>query len=243
MPQAVAPFDEAALEDFLSGSPWDDCEIIAREDLADWFMEFSNVDASCRTAVLVKELMAIGAGPDQSSPSEGIGPVSSSVAEVGDVSTASSLHSSLPVSPAALTGVRPALPSNIALPSASMAAGMSSKADSHLEKKGRNFDEWELEFMLRGVLELHGPHEPDSPVPAQQLIKPWTSPLRMLNTSEALLLHQRPYTTSQLGEAGEESGFEGLEEVDDGFCLERWRMEASGQTLRGRSPSGEIVSV
>lgn len=148
----VKPIAQHVLDDYLSGSPWDDCEDIACEDLVDWFMEFSHIHGEGRTAVLVRELMTVAAAPEHHSNSEllhadhaeapkfsensaaadQIKSESSTIwlAELGDMSTASSLRSTSP-----------------------LAAACSSRPSLH--------DEWELEFMLRGILELHA--HPDSP--------------------------------------------------------------------------------
>lgn len=156
-----------SLEECLSESPWDGCEEVALEDLVDWFMEFSRIDGIHRTPLLKKELLVIAQAPDQPSS------ISSSVArlerctedatfsEIGDVSTASSLPSTLPVMTCESI-------SSVAVAKVSMEVEAAPAAD---DRKGCKFDEWELEFMLRSVLELYS--QTESPAVDQGRRKTW----------------------------------------------------------------------
>jgi len=136
------------LEEYLSGSPWDSCEDIAHDDLVDWFMEFSHIDSSRRTPSLVKELMSLlqeeqGKAEDveEMKEMEDVPRVSSLLDELGNVSTASSLRSAFLAASSC---------SSMASPSKSTSQ-VSKQTDSSLASES----EWELEFIIRGVLDLH----------------------------------------------------------------------------------------
>lgn len=221
---------EPKLEEYLSGSPWEGCEDIAHDDLVDWFMEFSHLDASRRTPSLVEALASLlqeeqGKVEDveEMKEMEDVPNVcvsrSGLLGEFGNVSTASSLRSAL----LAASGC-----SSMASPSKSTSQ-VSKQTSSSLASES----EWELEFILRGALDLHGRTE--SPEVEQGSRRAWSGASKtlegvpVLNASEsaeaewfAVLTEQTP--ASSVGTATP---------PHSSRRLGRWRQEAETAEVDG----------